>query len=56
MWLSSFRLGLRSLTRSKFYTQINFFGLAMGMAACLAIAGPGRQSVDSWFLGRRRRA
>src|SRR5688572_24666084 len=49
MWLSSFRLGLRSLTRSKVYTLINVFGLAMGMAACLAIFIRYETSFDSWL-------
>jgi putative ABC transport system permease protein len=37
MWRSYLTVGLRSLMRSKAYTAINVFGLAIGMASCIII-------------------
>jgi putative ABC transport system permease protein len=37
MWRNYLTVGLRSLMRSKAYTAINVFGLAIGIASCLII-------------------
>jgi putative ABC transport system permease protein len=37
MWRNYLTVGLRSLLRSKAYTAINVFGLAIGMASCILI-------------------
>jgi len=51
MWRNYLTVGLRSLMRSKAYTAINVFGLAVGMASCILILIFVRHelSYDSWL-------
>lgn len=37
MFRNYFKIALRNLTKNKFYTSINIFGLALGLATCLLI-------------------
>ncbi len=37
MFRNYFKIALRNLTKNKFYTSINIFGLAFGLATCLLI-------------------
>jgi putative ABC transport system permease protein len=56
MWLNYLTVGLRSLARSKAYTAINVFGLAIGMASCILILIFVRHelSYDSWLPNAER--
>jgi putative ABC transport system permease protein len=51
MWWNYLTVGLRSLARSKVYTGINVFGLAVGMASCILIMIFVRHelSYDAWL-------
>jgi putative ABC transport system permease protein len=51
MWLNYLTVGFRSLIRSKAYTAINVFGLAVGIAACILIMVFVRHelSYDAWL-------
>jgi putative ABC transport system permease protein len=51
MWRNYLTVGLRALTKNKTYAFINIFGLAVGLAACLALLIYVRyeQSYDKWL-------
>ena len=53
MWWNYLTVGIRSLARSKVYTGINVFGLAVGMASCILIMIFVRHelSYDAWLPG-----
>ncbi|HEX8217448.1 MAG TPA: ABC transporter permease [Allosphingosinicella sp.] len=56
MWRNYLTVGLRSLMRSKAYTAINVFGLAVGMASCILILIFVRHelSYDKWLPNAER--
>ena len=56
MWWNYLTVGIRSLVRSKVYTGINVFGLAVGMASCILILIFVRHelSYDSWLPNAER--
>ncbi|HYG31295.1 MAG TPA: ABC transporter permease [Allosphingosinicella sp.] len=56
MWRNYLTVGLRSLMRSKAYTAINVFGLAVGMASCILILVFVRHelSYDKWLPNAER--
>jgi putative ABC transport system permease protein len=56
MWLNYLTVGFRSLIRSKAYTAINVFGLAVGIAACILIMVFVRHefSYDAWLPNAER--
>jgi putative ABC transport system permease protein len=53
MWRNYLTVALRALTKNRTYAFINIFGLAIGLAACLAIVLYVRYetSYDSWLEG-----
>ncbi len=56
MWWNYLTVGIRSLARSKVYTGINVFGLAVGMASCILIMIFVRHelSYDAWLPNAER--
>jgi putative ABC transport system permease protein len=56
MWWNYLTVGVRTLARSKAYTAINVFGLAVGMAACILILIFVRHelSFDAWLPNAER--
>ncbi|HEX8642087.1 MAG TPA: ABC transporter permease [Allosphingosinicella sp.] len=56
MWWNYLTVGIRSLVRSKAYTAINVFGLAIGMASCILILIFVRHelSYDAWLPNAER--